>query len=104
MYNINNQKIKVSAPLARRPKSGDAVASTEASRANSILRSKNENIIKSYIIYVFFRWSINKGKVDKTLDNLKKFEKINKAKIPEDLLHALVVSNRDLILGLIMNS
>ena len=47
--------------------------------------------------FMFFRWSISKGKMDKTLVNLKKFEKINKTQIPKDVLDDLVVSVRNII-------
>ena len=47
--------------------------------------------------FMFFRWSISKGKMDKTLSNLKKFEKINKTQIPKDVLDDLVVSVRNII-------
>lgn len=50
-------------------------------------------IADTFIIYVnSFRWLVSKGRTEEAVKVLKRFERINKSKIPEEVLEEFIVS------------
>lgn len=50
------------------------------------------------VTLVYFRWLIGRGKVNEAVKVLRRFEKINKAKIPDDVMDEFIVSIFKLII------